>query len=105
MDESLDFNFSSAGNYMFKVNNRNTRARCEICAKLTIKIPERRQAHAQIHNIISKITHQLWHDYPFSQRNKTTKRAVGLEVGEDGEEKGVGQNLVKGGVGDIRGSS
>ena len=23
-----------AGNYMFKVNNRNTRARCEICSKL-----------------------------------------------------------------------
>ena len=32
-----------AGNYMFKVNNRNTRTRCEICSKLTIKIPERRQ--------------------------------------------------------------
>ena len=28
-----------AGNYMFKVNNRNTRARCEICSKLTIKTP------------------------------------------------------------------
>ena len=28
---------------MFKVNNRNTRARCEICSKLTIKTPERRQ--------------------------------------------------------------
>ena len=31
-----------AGNYMFKVNNRNTRTECEICPKLTIKIPERR---------------------------------------------------------------
>ena len=31
-----------AGNYMFKVNNRNTRKRCEICSKLTIKTPERR---------------------------------------------------------------
>ena len=31
-----------AGNYMFKVNNRNTRTRCEICSKLAIKIPERR---------------------------------------------------------------
>ena len=30
------------GNYMFKVNNRNTRRRCEIYSKLTIKIPERR---------------------------------------------------------------
>ena len=28
------------GNYMFKVNNRNTRTRCEICSKLTIKKPE-----------------------------------------------------------------
>ena len=26
-----------AGNYMFKINNRNTIAKCEICSKLTIK--------------------------------------------------------------------
>ena len=32
-----------AGNYMFNINNRNTRTRCEICSKLTIKIPERHQ--------------------------------------------------------------
>ena len=31
------------GIYMFKINNRNTRRRCEICSKLTIKTPERRQ--------------------------------------------------------------
>ena len=30
------------GIYMFKVNNRNTRARCAICSELTIKTPERR---------------------------------------------------------------
>ena len=30
-------------NYMFKVNNRNTRLMYEICSKLTIKTPERRQ--------------------------------------------------------------
>ena len=29
------------GNDMFKVNIRNTRARCEICSKLTITTPER----------------------------------------------------------------
>ena len=29
--------------YMFKVNNKNTRTSCEICSKLTIKTPERRQ--------------------------------------------------------------
>ena len=28
--------------YLFKVNNRNTRKRCEICSKLTMKISERR---------------------------------------------------------------
>ena len=32
-----------AGNYMFKVNNRNTEARCETCSKLTMKTPEQRQ--------------------------------------------------------------
>ena len=29
-----------AGNDMFKVNNRHTRTRYEVCSKLTIKIPE-----------------------------------------------------------------
>ena len=31
------------GNYIIKVNNRNTGTRCEICLKLTVKTPERRQ--------------------------------------------------------------
>ena len=31
-----------AGNYMFKGKSRNTRIRCKICSKLTIKTPERR---------------------------------------------------------------
>ena len=30
------------GIYLLKVNNRNTRTRCEICPKLTIQTPERR---------------------------------------------------------------
>ena len=29
---------------LFKFNNRNTRKRCEICLKLTIKTPERRRS-------------------------------------------------------------
>ena len=37
-----------AGNYKFKVNNRNTRTRYEICSKLTIKIPERRRRRSGI---------------------------------------------------------
>ena len=31
------------GNYMFKVSNSNTRTRCEICSKLTMKKSEQRQ--------------------------------------------------------------
>ena len=27
-----------AGNYIFKVNNRNTRTRCEICSELAINV-------------------------------------------------------------------
>ena len=52
---SIDFlifiNFSNrninvpASIYLLKVNNRNTGTRCEICSKLTIKTPERRQWH------------------------------------------------------------
>ena len=34
---------SSTGIYLFKVNNGNTKTMCEICSKLTIKTPERRQ--------------------------------------------------------------
>ena len=32
--------YNPANIYMFKFNNRNTRKRCEICSKVTIKIPE-----------------------------------------------------------------
>ena len=34
--------FYPVGNYMFKVNGRNTRAKCEVCSKLTKKTLERR---------------------------------------------------------------
>ena len=30
-------------NYIFIVINRNTRTKCEMCSKLTVKIPEKRQ--------------------------------------------------------------
>ena len=35
---------SPAGIYLSTVNNRNTKTRCEICSKLTLKTPERRLA-------------------------------------------------------------
>ena len=34
-----------AGIYLLKVNNRNTRTKCEICSKLTIKTTERYFLH------------------------------------------------------------
>ena len=39
-----------AGIYLLKVNNRNTRTRCEICSKLTIKTPERRKVKVKNHS-------------------------------------------------------
>ena len=42
----------------------------------------------------------MWRDHPFSQRNKTTERAVGVGVEGNREERGeVGQTLKKGGGG------
>ena len=39
MDWFIDLlKYISTGNYMLKVTNRNTKTRCEICSKLTIKI-------------------------------------------------------------------
>ena len=48
-------NFSAipANIYLFKVNNRNIRKRCEICSKLTIKTPARHQ-HDTIGDVIEQ---------------------------------------------------
>ena len=45
LKEFPDFHseFIPVGNYNYKVNNRTTRTKCEICSKLTIKIPARRK--------------------------------------------------------------
>ena len=37
--QTLSWSFFPVGIYIFKINNRKTRARCEICLKLAIKIP------------------------------------------------------------------
>ena len=36
---------------------------------------------------LNNLTHQMWRDHPFSERNKATKRAVGAEVGSEGVDK------------------
>ena len=42
MNDILQTRTPPANIYMFKVTNRNTRERCKLCSKLTIKTPERR---------------------------------------------------------------
>ena len=37
------YRYNPANIYLFKVNHRSTRKRCEIFSKLAIKTPERRQ--------------------------------------------------------------
>ena len=41
------------GMYLLKVNNKNTRARCKICSKLTIKTPERRHTSCSSVSIVN----------------------------------------------------
>ena len=52
-------NIIPAGINLLKVNNRNTWTRCEICSKLTIKIPERRCSGMFIVNF-EHILHLVW---------------------------------------------
>ena len=47
-----------AGMYLLKVNNKNTRTRCEICSKLTIKIPEQTPSGIFIVNL-EHISHHV----------------------------------------------
>ena len=50
------FKYIPAVNYMFKVNKRNTRTRCEICSKLTMKTPELRQNILKVNNKDTRTT-------------------------------------------------
>ena len=44
--------------YLFNVNNANIRTMCEICSKLTIKLPQRRQCRSYVFNIyFEQISH------------------------------------------------
>ena len=54
------FYVNPANAYSVKVSNRNTGKRCEICSKLTIKTPERRQLHSGV--FIAKFEHS---SHPF----------------------------------------
>ena len=49
----------SADIYLLKVNNKNTRKRCEICSNLTIKTPERRQCDVALVSLL--LTLNIFH--------------------------------------------
>ena len=42
MHLKISINIHSRNIYLFEVNNRNTKKRCEICSKLTMKSPKQR---------------------------------------------------------------
>ena len=44
---------SPVGIYLLKVNNRNTRTKCKICSKFTIRTAERRQAYFTPYSSVS----------------------------------------------------
>ena len=52
----------STSNYMFKVNNRNARTRCEICSELTIKTPT---AFYSVSIVNFEQVNTGWFAYPF----------------------------------------
>ena len=61
-----------AGCHMFKVNNRSARTRREICSKLTIKTPERRQTLKKSFtcNSLSILMHSVTSGTCFSLNSK-----------------------------------
>ena len=68
--------------YMFKVNNRNTTSRCEICSQLTINIPERHQwVHSGVFIVnFEHISYLITNEITISQKDfassKLSKRAL-----------------------------
>ena len=58
---------------MFKINNRNTRARCEICSQLTIKTPEYILINLEKWSLTTKYIHYL---LVLSQQTQTFLRRL-----------------------------
>ena len=46
--------------YLLKVNNRNTRTRCEICSNLKVKTPERRHWRFGVFIVTLNVFHTLF---------------------------------------------
>ena len=59
-----------------KVNNRNTRTRCEICSKLTIKIPERCVSITNFEHVIAGWISVIYLDQNLGGSLKNIKQKV-----------------------------
>ena len=65
-------------NNLFKVNNRNFWKRCEICSKLTVKTPERRQWRCSVGFIVN--FDHIWHLLVFSLLTLNTYMSAGTKL-------------------------
>ena len=65
---------------MFKVNNRNTRTRCEICSKLTINIPERH--HRLYHKVFQMFAICVFPEFPQNFFYTKLRNSSWLSVGK-----------------------
>ena len=54
------FSKYSVSIYLFRVNNRNTRSKYELCSKLTVKTPERRWRRSSVLLLTPSIVHTLF---------------------------------------------
>ena len=77
---SWHYNLFPGGNYMFKVNNRNTRTRCEICSKLTINIPERH--HRLYHKVFQMFAICVFPEFPQNFFYTKLRNSSWLSVGK-----------------------
>ena len=70
-----------AGLYLLKVNNRNSRAKCETCSKLTIKIPFFLSTLLQ-----TKKVNLLWKELVEAVARRCSVKKVFLEILQNSQE-------------------
>ena len=71
LSKVIIFSGPNPGNiYLFKVNNKSIRKRCEIFSRLTIKTPERRHCHSSAAFIVNfeHISNFLWYFYCYFEQ-------------------------------------
>ena len=75
--KSFVFVDNPAGIYLFKVNNRNTKTRCRLCSKLTIKALVQRQPSLSPASFIWKTSDFIWSIDLHNDLNPIKNRSCG----------------------------